>query len=142
MNKKGLTFMSFAISVICLGVVLIILWPKIEKIIDDSHENIFTNKVKDMIKSVGKTYVSDQSREYSNVLTGTKHLKDVSDKYQYIINMNGDGHVSSIKVTDGKFRVEGENILGINVDDIGNTYRIIHATNEFKLNSNGEFTGD
>ena len=142
MDKKGLTFMSFAISVICLGIVLIILWPKIEKIIDDSHENIFTNKVKDMIKSVGKTYVSDQSREYSNVLTGTKHLKDVSDKYQYIINMNGEGHVSEFKVTDGKYRVEGENIDGINVDDIGNTYKIIHATNGFSLNSKGEFVGD
>ena len=142
MNKKGLTFMSFAISVICLGIVLIILWPRINKIIDDSHENIFTNKVKDMIKSVGKTYVNDQSREYSNVLVGTKHLKDVSDKYQYIINMNGEGHVSGFKVTDGKYRVEGENIEGINVDDIGNRYTVIHATNEFKLNSNGEFTGD
>ena len=72
MNKKGLTFMSFAISVICLSVVLILLWPKINTIIEDSQQNIFTNKVKDMIASVGKTYINDSSKKYSNVVSGAK----------------------------------------------------------------------
>lgn len=139
MNNKGLTFMSFAISVICLGIVLIIVWPKINKIIDDSNENIFKNKVKDMITTVGRTYLNDQSREYSNVISGKKQLKDVSKKYQYIISMNGEGHVSGFKVTNGKYKVEGEDIEGINVDEIGKTYKVIHASSNFILNSNGEF---
>ena len=141
MNKKGLTFMSFAISVICLGVVLIIAWPKINKIIEDSHENIFKNKVKDMITSVGKTYVNDHSRSYSNVIDGRPQLKNVNEKYQYIMYVSDTGYVTSFKVTNGNYKIEGENDDGVKVDEIGSGYSVIHAKekSKFILKSDGSF---
>ena len=133
--------MSFAISVICLGVVLIIAWPKINKIIDDSHENIFKNKVKDMIASVGKTYVENNSRSYSNVINGIPHLKNVNEKYQYIMYVNDTGYVTSFKVTNGDYKIEGENADGVKVDEIGSSYSVIHAKekSKFILKSDGSF---
>ena len=142
MNKKGLTFMQFVISVICLSVVLILIWPKIDKIIEDSYENIFSNKVKDMISSVGKTYVTDQSRNYSNVVAGGKRLKDVNEKYQYVIYLNGTGKVSSFKVTNGDYKIEGSNPDGVDPTEVGKAYKIVHATKKFKLTSKGEFVDE
>jgi competence protein ComGC len=139
MNKKGLTFMQFAISVICLSIVLIIMWPKIDKIIENSYEKIFSNKVKDMISSVGKTYVTDQSRNYSNVVAGGKILKDVNEKYQYVIYLNGTGKVSSFKVTNGDYKIEGSNPDGVDPTEVGKSYKIVHATKKYKLTSKGEF---
>jgi len=139
MNKKGLTFMSFAIAVICLGLVLIAIWPKVNKIIDDSSENIFTNKVKDMITGIGKTYVNQDSRSFSNVIGGIPELKDINKTYQYIINLNDSGKVSSFKVTNGKYKIEGQNSDGVEVDEIGHKYAVFHSNTKFILTSDGKF---
>ena len=141
MNKKGLTFMSFAISVICLGIVLIIVWPKIDKIIEDSSQNIFTTKVKDMISAIGKTYVQNDKRVYSNVINDSAEIKDVPSKYEYIITINDRGHVSSFKVTNGKYKIEGLDDEGINVDKVGNEYKIVQSESNFKyhLTPSGNF---
>ena len=141
MNKKGLTFMSFAIAVICLGVVLIIVWPKINKIIEDSYENIFSTKVKDMITGVGKTYVQNDKRIFSNVIEDGAEVKDVPHKYEYIIIVNDFGKVASFKVTNGKYKVEGTNDDGVVVDEIGKQYKITHAASKLKyhLTSSGNF---
>ena len=139
MNKKGLTFMSFAIAVICLSVVLIIVWPKVDNIIEQSKENIFTTKVKDMITTIGKTYVDANDRVYSNVLSNTRQLKDVSKRYEYIFRMNDKGYVSSFKVTNGKFKVEGSNSDGVELDEIGHKYAVIKSKTKFVLTSDETF---
>ncbi len=139
MNKKGLTFMQFAIALICLCVVLILVWPLVNKIIDNSEVNVFSTKVKEMITSVGKTYVMDQNRRYSNVVTGAARLNNVEGMYQYIIDLNDTGNVISFKITNGKFKVEGKNSDGVEVNGIGSTYEIEHATTKYTLNESGEF---
>ncbi len=140
MNKKGLTFMSFAIAVICLGVVLIIVWPKISQIIDDSDLKIFTTNARSMITNVGKSYVNNNSRKFSNVIDGAAELKDISKKYQYIISINETGKVVSFKITNGKYKVEGFDSEGVNVDKIGEEYKIEHSdTIKYVLTSDGKF---
>ena len=95
-----------------------------------------------MISSIGKTYVTDQSRNYSNVVAGGKKLKNINEKYQYVIYLNGNGKVSSFKVTNGDYKIEGSNPDGVDPTEVGKTYKIVHATKKFKLTSKGEFVDE
>ena len=140
MNKKGLTLVQFAGAVIVLGLVLILLWPHYEKVVTKSRYNTFVTASIQLLNYTGTAYVKNPHNHYSNVTDSYPNLASEKKGYQYIIEVDQSGHPISFKITNGKYKVEGEDEKGIKVDAIGEGYKVETCdSGKFVLLENGTF---
>lgn len=140
MNKKGLTFIQFAGAVIVLGLIVILLWPQYEKVIEKSRYNTFVNATKQLLNNTNTSYMKYSKAHYSNVITGQARLVLDKKGYQYIITVNKSGVPTEFYVTDGKYKVQGADPDGIKVDKVGEDYPVEFKENvKYKLLENSTF---
>ena len=140
MNKKGLTLVQFAGAIIVLCIIIFILWPQYEKVIEKSKYNTFVNCTKQILNNTNASYMKYSKVHYSNVISGQPRLTIDKKGYQYIITINKSGVPIDFKITNGVYKVEGSNPDGILVDKVGDLYEVVYEDNiKYTLLENGTF---
>ena len=133
MNKKGFTLVELLAVIAILAILVIIALPNVLKMFNDAKKNAFLTEVKTLSKEVTNKYIKE--------FTKGKRIKSVSNKnnslalngreLDYYFNLDDDGSLLSIYVSDGNYCVSSsKNYSELTIDDISKkcTYTAIAGT--------------
>ena len=123
MNKKGFTLVELLAVIAILAILVIIALPNVIKLYNNAKKNAFLTEVKTLSKEVTNKYIKE--------FTKGKRIKSVSNKnnslalngreLDYYFNLDDDGSLLSIYVSDGNYCVSSsKNYSELTIDDISN----------------------
>jgi prepilin-type N-terminal cleavage/methylation domain-containing protein len=111
-SKKGFTLIELMFVMVLLALMVIIAYPYIL--------NAYLKAQKDTFLTESKAVYRKSVEKYASQLVNNKRLSTISndiaeadlgygDALQYCVHMTSDGFVKDIKVTNGKYYIEGLN---------------------------------
>ena len=132
-NKKGFTLIELLATLLILGIIMVIIIPKLTRTYNDSKKNIYMESANRMVKTLEEYYVRKNIRNnfngcsynfVSDVNTCSDYSFDGTKPSSGNIRMDNDGKVNGYVVFDKyAFVIENNNVSEFdNVSDTGREY--------------------
>ena len=116
--KKGFTLIELLAVIIVLAVLLVIAVPKVTDLFDSSSKSTFLTEAKNVFKMAELVIMNGDASSYIYSEDDTKLSMD-GNELTYCININDDGDITHIVVSNGEYYLEGDlNFSNLDVDDI------------------------
>lgn len=131
MNKKGFTLVELLAVIAILAILILLVTPNILKMFNEGKESIFVqqaqrvmdasnNKYMSALKSPGAYVFTNkvQDHESETSYPKTTNLNLTSNAIDYCVEMNNEGNITFIHVSDATYSIKIENEKGVKLDDI------------------------
>lgn len=127
MKKRGFTLVELLAVIAILAILVIMAIPAVLRMFNQARKDSFTNEINTVIRTSRQKYLLSGGTEttWSNAegststldLTGNSHLK-------YYVEMNSEGKITKLQVTNGDFQYSEANNAGIDMVESGDVQTI------------------
>ncbi len=122
MNKKGFTLVELLAVIAILAILVIIALPNVIKMYNSAKKNTFLTEAKTVYSEVTRKYISESMK--GNKLSSVNFDDDTKlnmtgEELKYCIDLNSDGTIKNIKITNGVYYIETTSDMeNLSVNDI------------------------
>lgn len=110
-SKKGFSLVELLLVMVILAILALLVYPTILDLYKNSQKNFFLTESKNIYGLATDKYRAEimNNKKITRISSdeGSESLKNFSDKYKYCVDLDREGYVSKIMVTDGVYYVEG-----------------------------------
>lgn len=109
-GKKGFTFIELLFVMVLLALMVIIAYPYVLNSYIKAQKDTFLTESKAIYRKSVEKYASQlvNNQRLSTIANGDENSDlGYGEEIEYCVHMTSDGYVKDIKVTNGKFYVEG-----------------------------------
>ncbi len=124
-NKNGFTLVELLAVIALIGVIMLLVAPKVINVFNDSKKTAFYDEVVSLYNNAYTTYASrlsegDTSKRYCLGEDETLNKLEIKDKnnFYYDIQLNNEGKVIKIKVKNKNYNISISNSNGLDKSDI------------------------
>ena len=128
MKKKGFTLVELLAVIAILAILVIIALPNVLKMFNNAKKNSFLTEAKTLYSEVTNKYITESMKgnklTYVSSEDSTK-LELSGRELKYCVQLNSDGSVDSMEVTDGTYIAKlssGEKITDLKAEDVPDGY--------------------
>lgn len=134
MNKKGFTLVELLAVIAILAILVIIALPNVLSMYNEARKNTFVTEVRDYYKAGEQNFLLNQGSSvvYTSLtdVTGSKTLDmNGNKKMQYYLEFDANGKCLKVLATNGSYKIEATSATGINIEQLGDTYKATDAGN-------------
>ena len=116
--KKGFTLVELLAVIVVLAILLVIVIPNVINIISSSEKGTFLTEAKNVFKMAELVSMNGDASNYIYSEDETRLSMD-GNELKYCVNLNDDGDITYIVVSNGEYYIEGNaNFPGLGVEDI------------------------
>ncbi len=130
-NKKGFTLVELLAVIAILAILVIMALPAVLRMFNNARRDSFTNEVNTVIRTARQQYLlsGGSDTKWSNVEGSTKSLDLTGNRsLKYYVEMNGNGQITTLQVTNGDFQYDEAGII-----DIAESSDVVAVTSENEL---------
>ncbi len=105
-NKKGFTLMELLAVIGIIGIIMVLLVPNVIKLFSDSKKSTFITEVRNVQKlAINQREINIAEGSFTGVYNSnnTKLLTEDKKNFDYIINFNNNGDMTSLCVSNGSY---------------------------------------
>ncbi len=118
MKRKGFTLVELLAVIAILAILVIMALPAVLRMFNSARKDSFTNEVNTVIRTARQQYLlsggSDTTWSNAEGSTSTLDLTGNS-RLKYYVQMNNEGKITKLQVTNGDFQYNVTNNAGIDV---------------------------
>lgn len=132
MNKKGFTLVELLAVIAILAILILLVTPNILKMFNEGKESIFVQQAQRVMDASNNKYMSVslkkpgsyvftnkvQDDESKTSYPKTTNLNLTSNAIDYCVEMNNEGNITFIHVSDATYSIKIANDKGVKLDDI------------------------
>ncbi len=130
MKKKGFTLVELLAVIAILAILVIMALPAVLRMFNNARRDSFTNEVNTIIRTARQQYLLSGGTEtaWSNANGSTNTLSLTGNsRLQYNVEMNNEGKIIKLQVTNGDFQYNKTDSNGI---DVASSSDVTEATGE------------
>ena len=118
MKKKGFTLVELLAVIAILAILVIMALPAVLRMFNNARRDSFTNEVNTIIRTARQQYLlSDGTQTTWSNASGSTSTLDLTGNSQlkYYVQMNNEGKITKLQVSNGDFQYDVTNNAGIDV---------------------------